>query len=181
MLPNASQETQTLNLFKRREIFWTCEKKARQIIWVYTLINNFRWSNSSIKIILIHIFSGLNLLQTQPWLNQETKIMIYADKRQVNIEIMWSIFDQLRARISYSEWRLNMIFSRLVTDRLKSLDRFYSERRLLIKTILIFNNNFEPRYCILNEIDKWLNPRMRWLTSNPLMRFDSLPLVSYYL
>ena len=53
-------------------------QKARQIIWVYILINdNFRWSKNSRKIILIHIFSGLNLLKTRQWFNQETKVMFY--------------------------------------------------------------------------------------------------------
>ena len=48
----------------------------------YTLIiDNFYWSKSSVKIILLHIFSGLNILKTRPFssheLNQETKVKIY--------------------------------------------------------------------------------------------------------
>ena len=78
MSQSASQETQTSNcLMKRLEHFWgRLRQKALQ-----TLINdNFRWSKSSIKIILIYIFSGFNLL-----LNQEMKVKIYNQRvGQVN-------------------------------------------------------------------------------------------------
>ena len=66
-------------LSKRRKIFLTCSKKPAKLnnLSLYSENNNFRWSKNSIKIILIYIFSGLNLLKTWLWLNQETKILIY--------------------------------------------------------------------------------------------------------
>ena len=71
MLQAGSQETQTSNLSKRRENCWTCTKKPAKlnnliVIQLYPLIeDNFRWSKSSIKIILVDIGCGLNLLKTQ--------------------------------------------------------------------------------------------------------------------
>ena len=74
MSQSASQETQTSNLFKRREKLLDVRQKARQITCVYTLINdNFRWTKTSIKIILIHIFSSLNSLKTRPFSNNGFK------------------------------------------------------------------------------------------------------------
>ena len=74
---------------------------------MYTLTNyNFRWSASSIKIILVHKFNGLNLLKTKTWLNQETKVNVHTARscRLVTDKPNHVIdFDQLRARIFYSE------------------------------------------------------------------------------
>ena len=49
------------------------------------------WSKSSIKIILVYIVSGLNLLKTRPWLNQEGKVnVITARSFRLVIEILKS-------------------------------------------------------------------------------------------
>ena len=107
----ASQETQT-SVRAGKFSGLAPESPLKLTTWVYTLINdNFRWSKSSITVILIHIFSGLNLLKTRPWLNQERKVIIY-----------------------------NRRSCRLVTDKTKSREQFwpiartdfFSERRLLI-------------------------------------------------
>ena len=63
--------------------------------------DNFRWSKSSIKIILIHIFSSLNLLKIRPWLNQE---IVNVHNRNHVID-----FDQLNVGTDILQWKLRFI------------------------------------------------------------------------